>query len=126
MSIRHRTLTYRGEIKISRQDMRLAKLGRKTCTIRLGTALVGNDEIDLSDGRDRVPVRIVLIENDRNYRGITEDEAQADGADSLQALDEDLRRFYGPLDPAQPMTLIHFELVSPGSGVESSQAQLWD
>jgi hypothetical protein len=51
-------------------------------------------------------------------------EARADGAESLEALDKDLRRFYGPLDPAQPMTLIQFFLTSPA--FLGDQGQLWE
>jgi hypothetical protein len=122
--IRDRSFTYHGQIKVSREDMRLAKVGRKTCTIRLGTAQVADAEIDLTDGRERVRIRIAEVETNRPYADITELEARADGAESLEALDKDLRRFYGPLDPAQPMTLIHFSLASPT--LSSDQVQLWE
>lgn len=123
--IRDRSFTYRGQIKVSREDMRLAKAGRKTCTIRLGSAQVADLEIDLTDGRERIRVRIAEIETDRPYGGITENEAVADGAESLEALDKDLRRFYGPLDPEQPMTLIHFSLISPIPS-PADQGRLWE
>lgn len=112
MGIQHRSFTYRGQIKVSRRDLQLARQGRKTCTIRLGTAKVEGSDIDLSDGREHIRVRILRVETDRPYASISDEEAVADGVTSRDALDSDLRRFYGSsLDAAQPMTLIHFALL---------------
>jgi hypothetical protein len=121
--IKERRFTYRGQIKVSGSDLRLAKRGHKTCTIRLGTASVEGQELDLTDGKERLRVRVTTVEADRRYVDITDEEARADGVESRAALDLDLRRFYGTLDDAQPMTLIHFERL-PGEFAET-QTQLW-
>lgn len=119
--IKDRSFTYRGHIKVSASDLRMARAGRKTCTIRLGTAMVEGDEIDLTDGRSRVRIRVMDVETGRPYSKISEEEAVADGVNTLQELDADLRRFYGPLDPEQPMTLIHFEVDTSGQIVDQPQ-----
>jgi hypothetical protein len=123
--IKDRSFTYRGQIKVSKSDLRLAKAGRKTCTIRFGTAMVQGDEIDLTDGRDRIRVRILAVDTHRPYADITDEEARADGVDSLAALDADLRRFYGRLHPDQPMTLIHFAINGEDSASSTQQPELW-
>jgi hypothetical protein len=83
--------------------------------------MVEGDEIDLTDGRSRVRIRVMDVETGRPYSKISEEEAVADGVNTLQELDADLRRFYGPLDPEQPMTLIHFEVDTSGQIVDQPQ-----
>jgi hypothetical protein len=57
-----------------------------------------------------VEVRIVQVDAGRPYEGITDADAVADGLASRSRLDDDLRRFYGEIDPSQPMTRIWFAL----------------
>jgi hypothetical protein len=122
--IKERSFTYRGQIKVSQSDLRLARAGRKTCTIRLGTAMVQDSEIDLTDSKERIRIRILDVDTKRPYSTVTNEEARADGVESLEALDADLRRFYGPIHPDQPMTLIHFAVLTDESS-PSTQPQLW-
>lgn len=109
MSIIERTFTYRGNIKLSSEDMALARSGRKTCTIRLGRLGVAREVLNLSDGRTTLKVRITHVDSGRTYDQLTDDDAVADGLDSMQQLREDLHRFYGLIDPKQPMTIIYFK-----------------
>jgi len=109
MAIINRAFTYQGRIKVSSRDLALARSGRKTCTIRLGKLDVAQDVIYLSDGRDKLKVRILKVDNSRIYGDLTDQDAIMDGLESKMQLDEDLRRFYGEIDPNQPITIIQFK-----------------
>lgn len=111
MGISNRSFTYKTRIKVSNSDYDLALSGKKTCTIRLGTLAVGRDILDLTDGSRSVKIRVLRIDSGRRYADLTDEEAIQDGQASKQALDLDLRKFYGKIDPNQPMTLIFFELI---------------
>lgn len=111
MPIYNRTFTYRGFIRLNKEDLALARSGRKTCTIRLGKLGVAGEIVFLISGSDKIKVRIINIDNNRLYADLTDQDAQMDGLDSKQQLDEDLRRFYGSIDPKQPMTIIQFQLL---------------
>jgi hypothetical protein len=125
MSIVRRSVTYKGRIKVSPGDLSLAERGTKTCTIRLGVAQVDGDMLNLTDGRRTIPVRIVAVQADRTYGQLTDSDADAEGMSSLEELREDLARYYGQLDPAQPVTVIHFSLLERPSTVDPEQAKLW-
>jgi hypothetical protein len=110
MGIVNRNFTYHAQIKLSPEDLELARKGRKTCTIRLGVAKVAEQFINLSDGHQTLRVEITKVDNNRLYKDLTDQDAVLDGLESRQELDADLRRFYGDIDPMQPMTLIYFRL----------------
>jgi hypothetical protein len=106
-----RHFTYRRRIKVSGEDLALAKSGRKTCTIRLGTATVDGEFIDLTDGRDTLRVRIVAVETAR-YRALGQEHAQCEGFSSVEELRKDLEKYYRRIDNDQTVTVIKFERVS--------------
>jgi hypothetical protein len=108
MPIVHRSFTYKGRIKVSREDLKLARIGRKSCTIRLGRVNVEDDVIYLSDGNEKLKVKIANVDSSRVYSQLTDEDAVSDGLESKEQLDRDLSRFYGKIDPMQPITIIHF------------------
>ena len=125
MSIVRRNVTYRGRLKVSAGDFSLAKRGTKTCTIRLGIARVDGEVLDLTDGRRALQVRIVGVQANRTYGQLTDSDALAEGLSSLEELRVDLERYYGELDSAQPVTVIHFALVEEPTVTIPEQATLW-
>ncbi|MFY9621752.1 MAG: ASCH domain-containing protein [Pyrinomonadaceae bacterium] len=110
MSIVNRNITYRGRIKISTEDLEWAKIGRKKCTIRMGLASVVGDTIELTDGHERITARISSVDPTRRYGNLNDEDAAMEGFDSYQALEADLSKFYGRIDPMQPMTIIYFNV----------------
>ena len=113
MPVINRTFTYRRQIKVSFEDLKLAKSGRKTCTIRLGKATVADRFIELTDGQESIQIEVTDVDNTRLYSDLTDEDAKKDGLGSKEELDADLRKFYGNIDSLQPMTVIHFKLPNP-------------
>ena len=111
MPIVNRTFTYRGRIKLNSADLELARTGRKTCTIRLGKLSVADNVVYLTDEHEKLRVRILNVDNTRVYSQLTDEDAVMDGLESKEQLDGDLSRFYGKIDPVQPMTIIYFEVI---------------
>jgi hypothetical protein len=105
-----RSFVYKRRIKVSPTDLELARSGRKTCTIRLGTLGVDGARVDLTDGRNALPVRIVSVDTGKCYKDLREDHANNEGFGTLDELKNDLERYYGEIDPIQPITIISFEL----------------
>jgi len=110
MTIVNRTITYRGTIKVSSDDLRLARAGKKRCTIRLGIASVAGERIDLSDGFQKISVRISKVDSMRRYENLNDLDASMEGFASTKELLEDLSKFYGRIDPSQPITIIYFDI----------------
>jgi hypothetical protein len=110
MAILNRNITYRGKIKISSADLKLARLGKKRCTIRLGVATVIGDSIDLTDGREQLTAQITSVDSTRSYSSLNEEDALNEGFDSTEQLLSDLSRFYGKIEPMQPITIIYFRV----------------
>ena len=102
---------YRGRIKVSREDFELLKKGRKKCTIRKGTVGVAGPEIYFTDGRAKLKVRITGVDTARCFGQLTEQDAIDEGFESIRDLIEDLKKYYRPFNPGQPMTVIYFEPV---------------
>jgi hypothetical protein len=107
MALVNRSFTYKHRIKVSSDDLSLARAGKKICTIRLGTATVAGQIIDLSDGRDSLKVQIVSVET-KCFRDLNEDHARSEGFSSLDDLRKDLTKYYGRIEDAQPVTIISF------------------
>jgi hypothetical protein len=110
MGIRNRRFTYRGQIKISPSDMSLLQEGRKKCTVRVGIIDVNGTDLFMTDGRQRVKVRISEVDNRRVYRELTNQDAIDEGFPSLKELQKDLSKYYGKIDPDQPVTVIRFDI----------------
>jgi hypothetical protein len=108
MALVDRRFTYRRRIKVSKDDLLLAKNGRKTCTIRLGTVNVDGQIMDLSDGDEALKVRIVSIETEP-YRNLTDRHAEWEGFSSVEELRKDLEKYYRRIEQDQPVTIIRFE-----------------
>lgn len=100
---------YRGRIKVSSQDLFLLKSGRKKCTIRKGTVGVAGPEIYVTDGRQKIKVKVLQVDTGRCFGQITEQDALDEGFQTKEDLIQDLKRYYGPFNPDQPMTVIYFE-----------------
>lgn len=104
-----RSFTYKGRIRVSPTDLQLARGGGKTCTIRLGTLAVEGQNLDLVDGRNVVPVKILTVDSSKVYQDLNDDHAKMEGFESLDELKIDLAKYYGEIDPCQPVTIIVFE-----------------
>ena len=111
MALVNRQFTYKRSIKVSADDLALARSGAKTCTIRLGIASVGAELMDLSDGQDVLKVRIVSVETEP-YRNLTQQHAQWEGFSTVEELKKDLEKYYRRIDQDQPVTIIRFERTS--------------
>jgi hypothetical protein len=112
MGIRDRRFTYKGQIKISPSDMSLLQDGRKKCTIRLGIIEVQGTNLLMTDGKQRVMVRVSEVDNHRVYRELTEQDAVDEGFSSLDDLRKDLAKYYGKIDAEQPVTVIRFSIAN--------------
>jgi hypothetical protein len=110
MTVINRQFTYKRSIRVSTHDLALAKNGRKSCTIRLGTASVDDELMDLSDGRDVLKVRILSVET-REYCNLTHEHAEWEGFATVEELQKDLEQYYSGIDQNQPVTIIRFERV---------------
>jgi len=112
MSIVNRSFTYKGKIKVSREDFNLAKKGIKTCTVRLGTLNVAKSITEIHDGTNSLRVKIGGVDNKRVLRELTDDDAQKEGFRTKNDLISDLKRYYPSIEPEQPVTVIYFELLN--------------
>lgn len=110
MGIRNRRFTYKGQIKISPSDMSLLQNGKKKCTVRLGIIDVIGTDIFMTDGKQRVKIRISDVDNHRVYRELSGQDALDEGFSSLEELQKDLGMYYGKIDPEQPVTVIRFDV----------------
>jgi hypothetical protein len=100
---------YRERIKISRADMHWLRSGRKRCTIRMGTASVDGDRINVTDGTRNVPVRILRVINDKRFGDLSEEEAHDEGFGTRDELITDLKKYYPRALETDPVTIIYFE-----------------
>ena len=131
MAIVDRAFVYRGRMKLSSRDLRLVRSGKKTCSVRLGTAGVATESLELTDGKESIRVHVLEVETGRVFHELSDRDARADGLSSLETLEKDLRRFYGEIDPEQPMTIIKFAFMQPQADSDTSpnrsgaQEQLW-
>jgi len=110
-----RSYSYTRMIKLSRGDMSLLRAGKKTCTIRLGDASVPVPEIEMSDGRTSVRVRITSVDNKRALGELTDDDARAEGFATREELLLDLRKYYPSVAAADQVTVISFQPIT-GTG----------
>lgn len=111
MAIRNRRFTYKGRIKISASDMVLLQQGRKKCTIRIGIIDVSGTDLLMTDGNQDVAIRVSEVDNRRVYRELANQDALDEGFASLEELQMDLKKYYGKIDPEQPVTVIRFSIV---------------
>jgi len=95
---------------VSRGDMALLRAGKKKCTIRIGNASVANPQINVSDGRTSVLVRITDVDNSRTFEQLTDEDAHNEGFSTRDELISDLRKYYPRAKPTDPVTVIRFEL----------------
>jgi hypothetical protein len=110
MTVVNRQFTYRRRIKVSSDDVSAARIGKKTCTIRLGSLNVDGPTMDLTDGKDNVKVRIVSVETEP-YQNLNSQHAAWEGFSSIEELQKDLKKYYRIIDAQQPVTVIPFELI---------------
>jgi hypothetical protein len=106
--IDNRNFTYRGRINVSTGDLAMAATGKKICTIRRGTAKAEVDLIDLTDGGNRLRVRILSVRT-IPYRDLTDEHARWEGLADIEELRKDLAAYYRAIEDQQPMTIIKFE-----------------
>jgi len=100
-------------MKISRSDMALLRMGKKKCTVRLGTASVASEEIVMTDGRLSVPVKILRIDTSRCFKDLTDQDAMDEGFQNREELWKDLKHYYPRVLDEDPVTVIYFERVGP-------------
>jgi hypothetical protein len=108
MSLIDRTFTFKRQIKVSSNDLHLARKGIKVCTIRLGKVSVASTDMILSDGRESMLIKVTEVDSGRVYSELTDTDARLEGFSSLEELHSDLSRYYPRIDPRQPMTIIKF------------------
>lgn len=92
----------------------LVKDGKKTATTRYGIKqypLGDNFIVDVST-KEQVPIRITKIEHIQ-FSQISLEVAQKEDYQSLDGFKHRLQEIYGPLEPDQIMTVIHFKLKCP-------------
>jgi len=92
--------------------MSLLKQGKKRCTVRIGTIDVSGTDLFMTDGNQRVKIRISEVDNQRVYRELSNQDALDEGFSSLEELQKDLSKYYGKIDPEQPMTVIRFDIAN--------------
>jgi hypothetical protein len=112
MQTPERRFVYSNVIKISRGDMALLRAGKKKCTIRMGNASVANSQINISDGRTSVLVKITDVDNSRTLEQLTDEDAREEGFSTREELISDLHKYYPRAKSTDPVTVIRFELVS--------------
>jgi hypothetical protein len=117
MGIVHREFTYKGRIKVSPDDLKLAILGRKRCTIRLGKIGVAGEHIALTDGKATLPVRITGVDASRTFVELDDQDARDEGFTTRAELVADLKQYYRAIDDRQPITVIYFDRVPSGAEV---------
>lgn len=110
MTVVNRAFTYDSEIRVNPKDLSLAQDGLKTATVRLGNLSVANKTTFLTDGKRRIRIRVLSVEQGKLYKNLTDSDARRDGLNTREELQNDLVRCYGEIDPAQPMTVIHFRI----------------
>jgi hypothetical protein len=111
-----KSYSYNKVIKISRSDMSLLRAGKKSCTVRLGNASVGRSEMEMSDGRTSVRVRITRVDNTRTFEQLTDDDARAEGFSTREELLLDLKKYYPRATPNDQVTVISFQPLT-GNGL---------
>jgi hypothetical protein len=103
-----REFTYRHKITVSSQDLNAARSGQKTCTIRLGSARVAADELDLSDRHELLRVKIVDVQR-KQFGELGDNEVRGEGFASLAELQADLKHYYPAISADSLVTVIWFE-----------------
>lgn len=102
--------------------MSLLRRGQKKCTVRVGVINVIGTDLFMTDGQQRVKIRISEVDNQRVYRELTNQDALDEGFSSLAELQKDLSVYYGTIDPDQPVTVIRFDVVDE-QGTRSADAE---
>jgi hypothetical protein len=90
--------------------MSLLKEGKKRCTVRIGMIDVSGTDLFMTDGNERVKIRVSEVDNRKVYRELSNQDAFDEGFESLEELQKDLSKYYGKIDPEQPVTVIRFEM----------------
>lgn len=107
-----RQFTFRSSIKVSSQDLAASRAGKKTCTIRLGVVSVASRFLDLTDGRERLKIEIVNVDNSKTFGQLSMKEAAGEGFSSVADLETDLRQYYRNLTADKPITILWFKLAT--------------
>ncbi len=66
--------------------------------------------MQMTDGRQTVPVRILRVDTTRTLKDISDEDARDEGFTTRQELLLDLRRYYPRASATDPITIIYFEL----------------
>ncbi|MGD0957214.1 MAG: ASCH domain-containing protein [Candidatus Acidiferrales bacterium] len=90
--------------------MSLLKEGKKKCTVRVGIVDVSGTDLFMTDGTQRVKIRVSEVDNHKVYRELNNQDALDEGFSSLEELQKDLSKYYGKIDPEQPVTVIRFDI----------------
>jgi uncharacterized protein YqfB (UPF0267 family) len=84
------------------------KTGIKTATVRKGRRPIKPGLLLLSDGHDSVPVR-VLSSTCKRFSHLSEEDAQAEGLESVLELKRTLHNIYPGIRDRSLVTVIYFE-----------------
>ena len=108
--------TPRNTLPISSIHKKLRELDRlweKLSPILESQETETSPEIDLTDGRRRIRIRITRVDTSKSFGELGPEEARGEGFETAEQLQADLRGYYRKLDVGQPMTVIWFELAQP-------------
>ena len=89
------------------------KEGGKSSTVRMGRKSFQTGFMLLEGDHEKIPVRVTNITHKR-FCDLTEEDAKADGAESLSTLEETLRSIYPTIRIKSPVTIVYFEPVCGG------------
>ncbi len=100
-------------LKLFPEFLPAVRRGIKRATVRRGRKTAPSGFIFLESDLERIPVRITTVTHKR-FCDLTEEDAKADGARSLTALQDTLRSIYPTIRTHSPVTIFHFEPVCGG------------
>jgi len=86
--------------------------GRKTCTIRLKTKLKAGDKALIIAGGERLGIAKITSVRRKKLSELDMEDVKHEGFRSLKELRRALRKHYGELDSATPVSVIRFHLIS--------------
>lgn len=95
-------------IPLSAEFLPLVSSGQKTSTVRRGVRKYPPGAAVLRAGGQEIPIRIERVRI-CNLDKLTEEDAIADGFESVKSLRAALGRFYRDLRPGEPMTIVEFQ-----------------
>lgn len=97
------------KIKILDKFLEAVIRGDKKSTIRYGLVFITENPITLASRNRSEKVKITKVDYSKVYGDLTEEDAKADGFETLGELKETLKRFYPGISDNDPLTIFFFE-----------------